>query len=407
MEFLGNIEFWKYLSIPLVAGMVGWTTNWLAVKFTFWPLKFIGIPPYLGWQGIIPAKAEKMAGIVVDSAMAKLGTMPEIFDEMDPDEISWHVIRFVEPRVEELVDEIARNENADAWARLPEAVKQNLYARARREFPDQVQKLVTEMGQRIDELIDMKELAIAQTRADPALVNRIFQESGEVEFRFIIKSGLWFGSLFGLVQTAVWYFYQAWWVLPAFGFLVGYATNWIALNIIFRPLHPTRIGPYTLQGIFLRRQAEVADVWGKLVAREILTIRNIMETMLVGSGGPKTRELIERHMRPMVDESLGIAKTVVRAAVGREQVESMRNSTVSKAHEMSLDPFEDPDFVESRAEIISRLIRERMMELSAEEFQLILRPAFQEDEFKLILIGAGLGFVAGLTQYILVFGGFA
>jgi hypothetical protein len=47
---------------------------------------------------------------------------------------------------------------------------------------------------------------------------------------------------------------------------------------------------------------------------------------------------------------------------------------------------------------------ERMRALSSSEFQDLLRPCFQEDEIKLILVGAALGMLAGIGQLILVFG---
>jgi hypothetical protein len=46
-----------------------------------------------------------------------------------------------------------------------------------------------------------------------------------------------------------------------------------------------------------------------------------------------------------------------------------------------------------------------MESLPPDQFQDLLRPCFQEDEMKLILVGAALGFLAGLAQLFLVFGG--
>ena len=45
-----------------------------------------------------------------------------------------------------------------------------------------------------------------------------------------------------------------------------------------------------------------------------------------------------------------------------------------------------------------------MSELNAEEFEGVLRPAFQEDEWKLILAGAVLGLGAGILQVVYIFG---
>src|SRR3546814_6565851 len=35
--------------------------------------------------------------------------------------------------------------------------------------------------------------------------------------------------------------YKAWWLLPLCGFVVGYATNAIALKVIFEPVEPVNI----------------------------------------------------------------------------------------------------------------------------------------------------------------------
>jgi hypothetical protein len=77
---------------------------------------------------------------------------------------------------------------------------------------------------------------------------------------------------------AVWWFYQAWWLLPSFGLLLGYATNLVALKMIFNPKRPWRIGPFRVQGLFFKRQQEVAHDYGNLVADEILTTGNIYGT---------------------------------------------------------------------------------------------------------------------------------
>ena len=87
-ELIHDPEFWKHASIPFVAGLIGWITNWVAIKLTFYPLEFVGIRRPFGWQGIIPAKAGKMARIFVDRTMFRLGTLREVFQSMDPEMIA-------------------------------------------------------------------------------------------------------------------------------------------------------------------------------------------------------------------------------------------------------------------------------------------------------------------------------
>lgn len=409
-ELLRSADFWKHVSIPFVAAVVGWATNWVAVKLTFLPLEYRGIRPFLGWQGIIPSKAGKMAAIFAESTMFRLGTLGEIFRHMDPGAMAVHITGVVDRRLEGYTDEIMfwRGKSA-LWRTVPARVRERVHTRVRAEIPGRVDALMQEIGDDVEELVDFKHMLVTELEGDKALLNRLFLESGEAEFKFIIRSGFYFGFLFGLIQLTVWIFYKEWWVLPVFGLIVGFVTNWIAINLIFRPLNPTRIGPWTVQGLFLKRQSQVAAVWCRLVTREIVSVRHIIRAMLTGPRAEKSRELIRRHIRPVVDEAvdaMGALRPAAELAVGEEGLDEIRESVGEKAVEVSAEPFDHWHFNEERAEILEVLLRERMEALPSVEFQDLLRPCFQEDEWKLILTGAVLGFLAGLAQLVFVFGGF-
>ncbi|MEX2474500.1 DUF445 domain-containing protein [Marinobacter sp.] len=400
-----NPEFWQYLSIPVIAALIGWTTNWLAIKMTFYPLEFIGKPPLLGWQGIIPSKARKMAAISVDATISKIGTVDEIFQQIDPKVLAAHIIHNADPRIEEYVDEMMLHEYPTFWENLPSSARNMVYERVRKATPQLVDNLVDDISNNIEDLLDIKGMVIDRLAKDKRLLNKIFLECGEVEFRFIVNSGLYFGFLFGLIQMAVWYFYQSWWVLPFFGLLVGYATNWIALNVIFRPLHEKKIGPFRLQGLFLKRQNEVAESFCHIVTHEILTVGNIINAIIEGPKGDRARNMVKKHIKPLVDETAGMGKALTQMAFGPTGFATLKNKVGEKAIEISQSSFNNPMFEKDRARAVESIMVERMIALSSEEFQDLLRPCFQEDEIKLILVGAFLGMLAGVGQLVFVFGG--
>lgn len=398
-------ELWKHVSIPFVAAFVGWSTNWVAIELTFKPLEFKGLKPYLGWQGIIPSKAAKMAEIFVDKTMFRLGTLQEVFQAMDPDKIADHITEILDRRLPRYTDEVMFYSHPGVWKLLPQPLKDNLYRRVRDEMPGLVRNLMYEMAEHFEELVDFRDMLTRRLEGDKDLLNRLFQEAGAEEFKFIVRSGLYFGFLFGLVQLGVWYFYKAWWVLPAFGVLVGYATNWFAINIIFRPLHPRKIGPWTLQGLFLKRQREVAREWCRLVTTEILTLQHLVYAMLYGPRRERVEALIKKHIQPIADEAVEGFKTLTELTVSDERWQAIKASIGDKAVAVSTDPFDHWPFIRDRARVIEELLRERMESLPPHEFQDLLRPCFQEDEMKLILTGAVLGFLAGWAQLVFVFGG--
>jgi uncharacterized membrane protein YheB (UPF0754 family) len=406
-QTLYNPEFWKHLSIPFIAGIIGWVTNWVAIKLTFKPLEFVGLRPFLGWQGIIPSKATKMASIFVDKTMFRLGTLEELFQSMEPELIAEHIAEIMDRRLEAYTDEILFYDNPTVWRMLPQPIKDGVYARVREEMPKLIDGLIADAAVEVEDLIDFKHMLVTRLENDKDLLNRLFLDAGEEEFKFIVRSGLYFGFLFGLIQLSVWIFFKSWWVLPAFGVLVGYATNWLAINMIFRPLTPKKIGPWTVQGLFLRRQREVAAVWCKLVTTEIITLQHIMYAMLYGARAERAKALIKRHIRPVADRVMETYAPAAQMMVGEEMLEVIRESVGEKAVSVSTDPFDHWPFNRNRAERAEELLRERMEDLPPQEFHDLLRPCFQEDEMKLILTGAVLGFLAGLGQLIFVFGGIA
>ncbi|MBN7770905.1 hypothetical protein KUV44_06435 [Marinobacter daepoensis] len=403
-DLLTNPEFWQYLSIPVIAALIGWSTNWLAIKMTFYPLEFIGKPPLLGWQGIIPSKARKMAAKSVDATIAKIGTVQEIFEQIDPKVLAAHIIHTVDPRVEEYVDELMLREYPTFWENLPASARKMVYDRVRKSTPQLVDNLVEDISDNIEDLLDIKGMVIDRLARDKKLLNRIFLECGDVEFRFIVNSGLYFGFLFGIIQMGVWFLYPAIWVLPLFGLLVGWATNWIALNVIFRPLHEHKVGPLRIQGLFLKRQPEVAESFCHIVTHEILTVGNIIDAILGGPKGDRARNMVKKHIKPLVDETAGMGKALTQMAFGPTGFATLKNQVGEKALAISQSSFSNPVFERDRARAVEAIMVERMNALSSEEFQDLLRPCFQEDEIKLILVGAFLGMIAGVCQLVFVFG---
>ena len=404
-SLLESPEFWQYLSIPVIAALIGWTTNWLGIKMTFYPLEFVGWPPLLGWQGIIPSKARKMAAISVDATISKIGTVPEIFQQIDPKVLAAHIIGIVDPRTEEYVDELMLKEHPVFWENLPASAPNMVYDRVRKSTPKLVDNLVDDVSANIEDLLDIKSMVIERLAKDKSLLNRIFLECGEKEFRFIVNSGFYFGFLFGLIQMTVWYFYQSWWVLPFFGLMVGYATNWIALNVIFRPLHEKKVGPLRFQGLFLKRQPEVAQSFCHIVTHEILTVANIVNAILEGPRGERASNMVKKHIKLLVDETAGMGKALTQVAFGPAGFATLKDRVGQKALDISRTSFNNPVFEADRARAVESIMVERMTALSSEEFQDLLRPCFQEDEIKLILVGAFLGFAAGFGQLVFIFGG--
>jgi len=321
-EFADNI--WLYLSMPLISAVVGYATNVIAIKMMFYPVEFFGKPPLLGWQGIIPRRAAKMAAISVDTITTYLITQEEIFARLDPERVASELEPPLNGMIEDVVDSIMGQHEPGLWESMPEMVKKQVYKRVKKEAPGLISDIMKQIKINIAQMYDLKDMVITNLTKDKALLNRIFQEVGAAEFKFIGRSGLYFGGIFGTFQMITWIFYKGSWLLPVFGLAVGYATNWIALQMIFNPKELMRLGPFNVQGLFMKRQDEVARDYGRLVSSYVLTPANIIEGILKGPYSDKVFAMIGKHVQKAVDEQTSFAKPFVTFAVGTQNYRDMK-----------------------------------------------------------------------------------
>jgi uncharacterized membrane protein YheB (UPF0754 family) len=415
------------LAIPLFTGAIGYVTNWSGVWMLFYPIHFVGvrvpglaaiahifprriqqIPGLgqggLGWQGIIPSRAAKMGSIAVDKGIAKLGSPADFYRQLDSEAISEHILATARGDVHEVVERIMERDQPHLWHDLPPRVRAAVHTRVEEQLPQIVRTLPDEIGEHVDELVDLKRMVIRRLETTPELANRIFLEVGRKELRFIVNFGFFFGFLLGiptafLTETVL----TQWWVLPIAGVLIGYTTNLVGIRMIFEPVRPRRLGPVVLQGLFLKRQDEVAGVYADIIANEIVTMTNLAEDLMYGPNSDRTRALVEDALRPAVDLSLGRARPAARAAVGGREYDAIRDALALEAVEYAVAPLADEEFNEAHRDNIREFVAGRMKTMDPADFSEMLRTAIRQDEWLLYLHGAVLGFGAGLL-HLAIFG---
>ena len=398
-ELLGYLP---YLSIPIISALVGWVTNIVAINMTFYPLKYVGIRPF-GWQGIIPSKAKKMAETAVELWTTKLLDIGVQFSKIKPAKVAEEMAPSIDHLSKQIIDEVMEAKLSVIWEKTPSNLKQNVYEKISENLPHIVEEMMIGVKADFSNMLDLKYLAVSSLTQNKVLLNQMFLKCGDAEFKFIKKSGLYFGFLFGLIQMVVWYFFPFWWILPLFGILVGYYTNFLALKLIFRPLNPIKIGKLHIQGMFIKRQKEVAIEYSRIVASKIITIENIFEYIIRGPGSERLEQIVQKQIEYAINETAGIIKSLVEISTGSKLFLHIRNIACFRfMQELPMNIRHVFGYAENALDL-ERILQEKMIGLPPMEFESFLRPVFKEDETTLIIIGAVLGGLAGLIQYFIFF----
>ena len=392
------------LLIPFIAGFIGWFTNWLAVKATLYPVEFVGIPPLFGWQGVIPKNTEEMSKSFSALIHDKLVDMEALFATIDHDD-NEELDKVVEDVSQQIIREFSTNIAPDSWARAREKLREYINVLVRRNVRRVTVEILERMGKEASDFIDIDKIAHEALVEDRALLGRVLMQVAGPEFKFIERSGLYFGFIFGIIQMFVWIVYPAGWVLPAAGFLVGYITNWLAMNLIYEPREPVQIGPWQFQGVFIKRQREVASQFADVIADKVLTTENMVQHISEGPNRQRLLDLLEGQVEESMKEYERDA--MVAMLVSKDKLEEAKADLLDRVRNADMSDSSQIKTFANQSHRIHAQMEENLGALDAEEFGGILRPVFQKDEWKLILAGGVIGTGIGALQVVLLFGGFA
>ena len=391
------------LLIPFIAGFIGWFTNWLAVKATLYPVEFVGIPPLFGWQGVIPKNTEEMSKSFSALIHDKLVDMEALFATIDHDD-NEELDKVVEDVSQQIIREFSTNIAPDSWARAREKLREYINVLVRRNVRRVTVEILERMGKEASDFIDIDKIAHEALVEDRALLGRVLMEVAGPEFKFIERSGLYFGFIFGIIQMFVWIVYPESWVLPAAGFLVGYITNWLAMNLIYEPREPVQIGPWQFQGVFIKRQREVASQFADVIADKVLTTENMVQHISEGPNRQRLLDILEGQVEESMQEYERDA--MVAMLVSKDKLEEAKADLLDRVRNADMSDSSQIKTFANQSHRIHAQMEENLGALDAEEFGGILRPVFQKDEWKLILAGGVIGTGIGALQVALLFGGF-
>mmetsp|Transcript_14591 Transcript_14591/g.36902 ORF Transcript_14591/g.36902 Transcript_14591/m.36902 type:complete len:422 (+) Transcript_14591:86-1351(+) len=406
----------RYLLIPVGAAFIGYGTNVLALKMTFYPIDYIGFgegyfrkygigPWHLGWQGIVPSKAAKMAKMSISLLTRELIDVREVFSRIDPEQVALELEPVLLRTLGTIVEEVAHVYAPDVWSSLPIYVREEVTQRVKEDTPTIIAAVISDIRANIHDIIDLEDMVVTHMVQDKELLNSVFMRAGEKEMRFIEQSGIYFGFLLGILQAAIFAVWRSWLILPIAGFISGYVTNWIALKLIFEPAEPTKVcgGAFELQGLFLRHQPEVAEAFGTAVACEIMSSEQLLKQLFLSPTSDKAIQIVHFHFGRAIDKYAGSLGPLLPLAIGGEDYAAMKRKVVELyVRELPLQiKAMAPYFTEALQ--LERTLVDGLKALPPKDFEGVLHPVFKEDEWLLILVGGILGFAVGVFQVMVVF----
>ena len=367
-----------YATIPMCAGLFNALTNKLAVTMMFFPIRRRGFG-LIGWQGVVPKAARRMGGDVSDLLTKDLLNVTEVLRRVDPETLSQ---RLCTPALVELGKRLVQDEIEVASPLVTPALVRRV-----------IQRCVARVQDDVDAFVDVRHLCVERLTKDPYRLVRLFKTCGKRELDLVVSVGGWGGLGLGLAQMGAWAAFPFSWTLAAGGALVGLVTDWVALQLLFRPVEPRRFLGVMWHGFFLRRQAEVSRDFAAFVAAELVAPRHLWRALLEGPLHTRFVEALADAFAEELPGGLG--------AVGGPLRGALKAAAARGVAAVAADPaaYTDPsaDYVAGALDVAGS-VGAALEALPGARFERVLHPVFEQDEATLIAVGCLLGGLVGLAQ---------
>lgn len=152
--------------------------------------------------------------------------------------------------------------------------------------------------------------------------------------------------------------------VPVIGAIIGYATNWIAVKMLFRPHKEIRIGGWKLPftpGVIPKGQGRLARAVGRAVEEQLLT-REVLEEELLSEEKRQKIRVMVRNWVEIQKASEKTVKSVAEEQISEDAVEDFIDSTEEKLTDMIFEKIQEMDPGHIIAEKVLEAAKEKLAE---------------------------------------------
>jgi uncharacterized membrane protein YheB (UPF0754 family) len=194
-----------------------------------------------------------------------------------------------------------------------------------------------------------------------------------------------------------------WWLLtiPFISAFIHWLTIWMALKLLFHPRQPRNILGFTLQGVFPKRQKQIAESLGRIVGQELLSFNDIEKTITNPDNVQKILPLAETHIDNFLRNKLKETMPMISMFIGDKTINQLK--TVFMQELETLFPVIMQSYVTNLKNDLDleKIVVDKITNFSSDRLEDMLNQILTR-EFRFVeIIGAALGFFIGVLQIFL------
>jgi len=188
------------------------------------------------------------------------------------------------------------------------------------------------------------------------------------------------------------------WLQPFIAAFTGWFTTWIAIYMLFHPRNPKRFFGITIQGIFPKRQRQVAKKLGSVVAKELIHFDEIAARLNDPAQLKELTPTIEKHLDNFLHVKLKEKLPVISMFVGGSTLDKIKEGMLEEISLLLPEIISQYTDSLSKKIDIEQMVTEKVANFSSDKLEQILEAVMKKEFTFLEIIGGVLGFAIGLIQ---------
>lgn len=194
---------YKIYLIPIISGLIGWFTNFIAVKMIFRPYKPINLF-ILKIQGLMPKRQEELAIKIGETISLHLLSHKDIAESINSISVDNAFIDLLDKKLEEFINKELFAFNPLVLSFITDEIKFKI----KNAINNEIFKLLPELGEKfangLEKHLDIKQIIIDRVKSfDLHKLEKIILNISSRELKAIEIYGGILGFLIGLMQVII------------------------------------------------------------------------------------------------------------------------------------------------------------------------------------------------------------
>ena len=188
--------------IPFISSLIGWLTNFIAIKMLFRPHKLFKIGPF-SFQGLVPKRKERIARSISETVELHLFNKEDIKKVSNQNSIE-SFLEIIEVKIDNFIETRLFSFSPMVAAFINDDLKQKIKKVLLKEVINMLPDISEKLQDNLEKTIDIKEIVYQKILAfDFIKLENIIVGIASKELRAIELWGAFLGFIIGLVQILI------------------------------------------------------------------------------------------------------------------------------------------------------------------------------------------------------------